>query len=292
MREKYLPKPTNHSWSAGTLDNTGDAIQEGLRIGAKMHRLEHAWWCNTISVPGEDIPRLSVMERSYPGSIIVNPAGKRFSNESQNYMAFQIETFEKHSDENPTYPTWQVFDADFRATYFVGPLYNSKFMPDWALPRRYEDEGFFAKADTIEELARKIDVDPAGLRETVDNMNAYARSGVDEELHRGESAYDRYYGDPRVTPNPCLGPVAKPPFYAVRIDPGDFGTQGGMVITADGQVVTEDGDPIPGLYATGNCAAPTLPCYPGPGATLGPAMTFAYQAAKHITGYLEESSAA
>ena len=285
MREEYLPQPTDHRWSAGTLDNTGDAIREGQRLGAKMHRLNEAWWCNTISVPGEDIPRLSVMERSYPGSIIVNPSGRRFSNESQNYMAFQQETFSLHSDDNPCHPTWQVFDANFRANYFVGPLYNSKFRPDWLIPKSYEQEGFFAKADTVRELAAKIKVDPDGLEDTVNKMNEYARTGEDLDLHRGESAYDRYYGDPRVSPNPCLGPVDKPPFYAVKIDPGDFGTQGGMVINEHAQVLHTDGHVIEGLYAVGNCSAPTLPCYPGPGATLGPAMTFAYQAAKAITGY-------
>ena len=286
MREEHLPKPTDHNWSAGTRDNTGDAIREGMRLGAKMHRLDEAWWCNTISVPGEDIPRLSVMERSYPGSIIVNPSGVRFSNESQNYMAFQQETFRKHSEDNPCYPTWQVFDANFRANYFVGPLYTSKMRPDWMVPmKRYEAEGFIAKADTVRELAQKINVDPDGLQDTVNKMNEYARTGVDPDCHRGEAAYDRYYGDPRVAPNPCLGPVDKPPYYAVRIDPGDFGTQGGMVINADAQVLHQDGHVIEGLYATGNCAAPTLPCYPGPGSTLGPSMTFAYQAAKAITGY-------
>ena len=285
MREKYLPQPTDHRWSAGTKDNTGDAILEGMRLGAKMHRLDEAWWCNTISVPGEDIPRLSIMEKSYPGSIMVNPAGQRFSNESQNYMAFQQETFAKHTEENPLNPSWQIFDANFRATYFVGPLYNSKFLPDWAVPKRYEEEGFFAKADSIAELARKIDVDAAGLEETVAKMNEYARTGEDLDCQRGESAYDRYYGDPRVTPNPCLGPIAKPPYYAMKVDPGDFGTQGGMVTNAYAQVMHEDGTVIDGLYAIGNCSAPTLPCYPGPGSTLGPAMTFAYQAAKSITGY-------
>ncbi|MEH6635954.1 MAG: FAD-dependent oxidoreductase [Halioglobus sp.] len=285
MREQYLPQPTDQRWSAGTKDNTGDAILEGIRLGAKMHRMDEAWWCNTISVPGEDIPRLSVMEKSYPGSIVVNPAGERFSNESQNYMAFQLETFKKHTPENPCNPSWQIFDANFRANYFVGPLYNSKFRPDWAVPKRYEDEGFFAKADSIAELARKIGVDAHGLEQTVSKMNEYARTGEDPDCHRGESAYDRYYGDPRVTPNPCLGPVAKPPYYAMRVDPGDFGTQGGMVINADAQVLHEDGHVIEGLYAIGNCSAPTLPCYPGPGSTLGPAMTFAYQAAKAITGY-------
>ncbi|HEY6131686.1 MAG TPA: FAD-binding protein [Halioglobus sp.] len=285
MREEYLPKPTDHRWSAGTKDNTGDAIREGLRLGAKMHRLNEAWWCNTISVPGEEIPRLSIMEKSYPGSIMVNPAGQRFSNESQNYMAFQQETFAQHTAENPCNPSWQIFDANFRARYFVGPLYNSKFLPDWAIPKRYEKEGFFAKADSIAELARKINVDAAGLEETVRRMNEYARTGTDPDCHRGESAYDRYYGDPRVTPNPCLGPLDTPPYYAMKVDPGDFGTQGGMVINADAQVLHENGQVIEGLYAIGNCSAPTLPCYPGPGSTLGPAMTFAYQAAKSITGY-------
>ena len=285
MREKYLPRPTDHRWSAGTRDNTGDAIIEGIRLGARMHRLHEAWWCNTISVPGEDIPRLSIMEKSYPGSIMVNPAGERFSNESQNYMVFQQETFARHSADNPCNPSWQVFDANFRATYFVGPLYNSKFRPDWAVPRRYEEEGFIAKADTIRELAQRIQVDADGLERTVAKMNEFARTGKDLDCHRGESAYDRYYGDARVTPNPCLGPIDQPPYYAMRVDPGDFGTQGGMVINADAQVIHEDGHIIEGLYAIGNCSAPTLPCYPGPGSTLGPAMTFAYQAAKSITGY-------
>ncbi len=285
MREQYLPKPTNHWWSAGSYDNTGDAIQEGLKLGAKMHMLQGAWWCNTISVPGEPIPRLSIMEKSYPGSIVVNQAGERFSNESQNYMAYQLETFEKHNDDYPCVPSWQIFDADFRASYFVGPLYNSKFRPDWALPKSWEDAGFIAKADTVRELASKIDVDPDGLEKTVGKMNEYASTGKDLDLKRGDALYDRYYGDPRVEPNPCLGPIAKAPYYAMRVDPGDFGTQGGMVVTTDAQVTREDGSVIEGLYAIGNCSAPVLPTYPGPGATLGPAMTFGFQAAKHITGY-------
>ena len=120
---------------------------------------------------------------------------------------------------------------------YKGQLYNSKFLPGWAVPKRYEEEGFFAKAETISELARKISVDVAGLEDTVRKMNGYARNGEDPDCHRGESAYDRYYGDPRVTPNPCLGPVDKPPYYAMKVDPGDFGTQGGMVTNADAQVM-------------------------------------------------------
>jgi len=289
MREKYLPKPTNHLWSGGNRDNTGDALTEGLRLGAQTRMLDGAWWCNTISVPGEPAPRMSIMEKSYPGSIVVNPAGERFSNESQNYMAYQMETFEKHTEENPCVPSWQIFDAHFRATYMVGPLYNSKFRPDWALPASFEKEGFFARANTIRELAAKIDVDPDGLERTVEKFNGYAATGVDLDLHRGDSLYDRYYGDPRVEPNPCLAPILQPPFYAMKVDPGDMGTQGGMVVTPHAEVLHESGEPIPGLYAIGNCSAPVLPTYPGPGSTLGPSMTFGYQAAKHITGWHEAS---
>jgi 3-oxosteroid 1-dehydrogenase len=285
MREQYLPKPTNHLWSGGSQDNTGDAIREGIRLGAKLAQMDGAWWCNTISAPGEPAPRMSIMEKSYPGTIVVNPAGERFANESQNYMAYQLDTFKKHSDDYPCVPSWQIFDAHFRATYMVGPLYNSKFRPDWALPASYEKEGFFAKGDTLAELAAKIDVDAAGLEKTIETFNGYAVTGKDLDLQRGDSLYDRYYGDPRVEPNPVLGPIKQGPFYAMKVDPGDFGTQGGMVTTVNAEVVRDQGGTIAGLYAIGNCSAAVLPTYPGPGSTLGPAMTFGYQAARHITGW-------
>lgn len=284
LRERYLPAPTDHRWSAGVAENTGDAIEEGMRLGAATHRLGEAWWCNTLSVPGEAIPRLAIMEKSYPGSIVVNRAGRRFGNESQNYLAFQLETFRRHSEDNPCHPAWQIFDGAFRARYIVGPLYNSRLRPDWLLPRRYEEAGFLTRADTLRELAEKTGMDAAGLEETVAAMNRYAANGVDEAFARGESAYDRYYGDPRVTPNPCLAPLETPPYYALRINPGDFGTQGGLVTDAGARVLRPDGSAIDGLYAIGNCSAPVLPCYPGPGATLGPAMTFGYLAARAAAG--------
>ena len=135
---------------------------------------------------------------------------------------------------------------------------------------------------TLHELAQKIGVDSEGLQNTIQRFNVFAEKGVDDELQRGASVYDRYYGDPSVTPNPCLAPLDQSPFYAVRLDPGDFGTQGGLVVNEHAQVLREDNSVIEGLYATGNCSAAILPTYPGPGSTLGPAMTFGYLAAKHI----------
>lgn len=282
MREQYLPKPTNHHWSAGSKNNTGDAIREGQRLGAATRLMDGAWWCTTISVPGEEIPRLSIQEKSYPGSIVIGPNGKRIANESQNYMAYQKAFFAAHNEETPRFPSYMVFDANFRANYIVGPLMTSQLKPDFMIPKSYYDSGFLAKADSIAELADMIDVDQAGLLDSVEAMNNFATTGNDEEFQRGDSAYDRYYGDPTVSPNPCLGHINKAPFYAIKIEPGDFGTQGGLEINSNAQVLREDGSAIEGLYATGNCAAGILPTYPGPGSTLGPAMTFAYQAAKHI----------
>jgi 3-oxosteroid 1-dehydrogenase len=117
------------------------------------------------------------------------------------------------------------------------------------------------------------------LAATVQRFNALADSGRDDDFHRGESAYDRYYGDPRNQPNPCLAPLVKPPFYAVRIVPGDLGTKGGLSTDERARVLRADGSPIPGLYAAGNTSALVMGrTYAGPGATLGPAMTFGYLA--------------
>ncbi|HQQ62376.1 MAG TPA: FAD-dependent oxidoreductase [Pseudomonadales bacterium] len=284
MREQYLPQPTNTQWSAAHKGNTGDAIRAAQKLGAATRLMDGAWWCTTLKVPGEALPRLSIMEKSMPGCVVVNPQGERISNESQNYMAYQKEFFAKHTTENPCYPAWMVFDNTFRSRYIVGPIFNKAMQPDWALPKDFLGEQFLQRGNTLQELAQKIGVNAEGLTKTVARFNGFAKTGVDEELQRGASVYDRYYGDPSVTPNPCLAPLDQSPFYAVRLDPGDFGTQGGMATNEHAQVLREDGSAIAGLYATGNCSAAILPTYPGPGSTLGPAMTFGYLAAKHICG--------
>jgi 3-oxosteroid 1-dehydrogenase len=93
------------------------------------------------------------------------------------------------------------------------------------------------------------------------------------------------YGDPRQAPNPCLRPIDHGPFYAMPIYPGDIGTNGGLRTNATAQVLDEAGAPIAGLYAFGNNAASAMgESYPGAGVTIGPAMTFGYIAARHMTG--------
>jgi 3-oxosteroid 1-dehydrogenase len=284
MREQFLPQPTSTAWSAACPSNTGDAHRAGMALGAATAQMDGAWWCTTFSVPGEPLPRLAIMEKSLPGSCVVNKAGLRIANESQNYMAYQRQLFARHSDSSQMVPAWFVFDARFRREYIVGPLLTGAQKPDWTIPQSYYDSGYLAKAGSIAELAAITGIDANGLQKTVEDMNRYAQTGVDEEHQRGATAYDRYYGDMNIKPNPCLAPIAQAPFYAMKIDPGDFGTQGGLVTDTWARVMKENGDAIAGLYAIGNCSAAVLPTYPGPGSTLGPAMTFAWQAARHITG--------
>lgn len=125
-------------------------------------------------------------------------------------------------------------------------------------------------------------VDAASLADTVERFNGFARSGVDADFGRGNSAYDRYYGDPLVRPNPNLGPLEKGPFTAVQVVRGDLGTKGGVVTDANGRALRPDGSVIDGLYAAGNNSASVMGrTYPGPGSTLGPAAVFGHHAALH-----------
>ena len=284
MREQYLPQPTEARWSAAAGTNTGDAHRAAMAIGAATRLMNGGWWCSSITAPDDPVPRLAIMDKSYPGNIVVTRRGRRIANESQNYITYQLEFYRRHTPQDPQAPSWMIFDARSRRMYFNGPLWPARFRPDKRLPKSYFSSGFITRADSIRELATQAGIDAEGLEKTVSAMNEYARTGKDLEHGRGDAEYDRYYADPRIKPNPCLAPISEAPFYAMRIDPGDFGTHGGLITNTDAQVLREDGNPVPGLYAVGNCAAAILPTYPGPGSTLGPAMTFAWQAAKHFTG--------
>jgi 3-oxosteroid 1-dehydrogenase len=184
----------------------------------------------------------------------------------------------EHGDASPS---WFVFDHTYRHNYPVGPLYP--IMPDWM--QRGEVRSILKKGATIEALAADIGIDPASLSATIARYNEGAGKGEDPDFHRGEATYDKMYGDPRVTPNPCLRPLTDGPFYAMPIYPGDIGTNGGLLTDDKARVVGTNGKPIQGLYAIGNNAASAMgESYPGAGVTIGPALTFGYIAARHMTG--------
>ncbi len=284
LRDKYLPKPSNAEWSAANTHNTGDALKAALKLGADTHQMDAGWWSTTMKIPGQEKGWLSMVDKSMPGNYTVNKNGERFSNESQNYVSFVNDMFKKFDEGNPCAPCYMIFDSNFRKNRPCGPLLQGSMQPDSAVPKEWWTPSFLSKGETLEELAEIAGIDAAGLRATQAKVNEYSISGKDLELQRGDSAYDRYYGDPSVSPNPCLAPLEKGPFYCMVLYPGEMGTAGGLVIDTNARVLKSDGEFIPGLYACGNCTTALLPTYPGPGSTLGPAMTFGYLAAKDITG--------
>ena len=286
MREKYLPKPTNSDWGCEPKTNTGDPIKAAEAIGAQLKFMDKAWWVTTVKAPNEEFPRLSEVEKSLPGNYTVNKSGKRFANESQNYLTFMLEVLDKEKKGESCAPMYMIFDANHRKNYPVGPLMPGKFFPDKLVKIIHTDwfgSDFLTTANTIEELAIQTGIDSEALQSTVERVNNFSATGKDVDFQRGDNERDRFSGDPSLL-NPCLGPVDKAPFYAMRIDPGEFATCGGMAINEYGQVLDNDNQAIAGLYATGNCTPALLTTYPGPGATIGPAMTFGFIAGKHISG--------
>lgn len=279
MRREHFTGPVSTDWTVGATENTGDGIRAGQRAGAAVDLMDDAWWGPAVRNP-DGPPFFCVAERSQPGAILVNQAGKRFTNEAANYIQVVHEMYAQHATGVDHIPAWFIMDQQFRDRYlFLGTF------PKQQIPQKYLEAGIICQADTLVQLAGKIGVPADALAATVERFNGFARAGRDEDYHRGESAYDRYYGDPTVKPNPCLAPVARAPFYAVQMVPGDLGTKGGLVTDEHARVLDADGVAIPGLYAAGNNSASVMGnSYAGAGATIGPAMVFGYIAANHLAG--------
>ena len=284
LRDLYLPKPSQQAWSATPVGcNTGAALEAGQKLGAATDLLDWCWWSPTMKVPKEKSSRGLFAERAFPGAIVVDGLGKRFFNEAAPYLEFGDAMYRNHKETGNSIPAWVVFDSHFRFEYAMGPLMPGKVMPDSRVPKAWL-ESVYWKAETLDELASLINVNSTGLADTVEKMNHYAVTGVDKDFQRGGNVFDRYYGDSNVKPNPCLAPIQKGPYYAMKINPGDIGTKGGLLTNDFAQVVRPSGEAIEGLYAIGNCSSSVMGIsYPGAGSTLGPAMTFGYIAANHIT---------
>jgi 3-oxosteroid 1-dehydrogenase len=281
MRSRYQRPPIGTEWTTGSAGNTGDAIIAGEAAGAALDLMDDAWWGPSIPLTGG--PYFCLAERSLPGCILVNGTGQRFVNESAPYVDAVHAMYDGHADDTPHIPSWLIIDQRYRNRYVFAGL-----PPRRPLPRRWYRAGAVFRAPTIAELAGQIGMDPTALTKTVDRFNEFAQAGRDQDFGRGDSAYDRYYGDPRCRPNPNLAPLRQPPFYAVKIVPGDLGTKGGLRTDERARVLREDGTPIPGLYAAGNTSAAVMGhSYAGAGATIGPAMTFGYIAALDLAALSE-----
>lgn len=218
-----------------------------------------------------------VLDRAKPGLIAVNARGLRFVNEASSYHEF-VDAMLASPEIGPRKPAWLICDAAFIWLYGLG------LVRPWQLSlRRHLKAGYLRRASTLLELAKDIGVDPAGLADTVARHNGFAATGRDEEFGRGSTRLNRQNGDSSRSPNPCLAPIDRSPFYAVAVWPADLAASAGIRTDADARVLNGGGEAIAGLYAIGNDMASIMKgTYPGPGTTLGPAIVFGYRAVQHM----------
>ncbi len=213
-----------------------------------------------------------VFDRSKPGTFCVNARGERFTNEARSYHEFALAQF-----ATGTLPAYLVTDAAGLKAYGLGMV-----RPGGYGTRPLIAKGYLKTAPTLRALAEVLGIDPVRLEATAQRFNGFAGTGTDTDFHRGETVYERANGDAAHGPNPTLGPVATAPFYAVELWPADIGAATGLACDDDARVLDADNRPIAGLYACGNDMQSIMGgVYPGPGITIGPAITFAYIAAHH-----------
>ena len=261
---------------------TGDGLRLARSVGGTFcDELHHpAAWTPASLVPQADgsvIPYPHFFERGKPGYLSVDRRGRRFVNEAKSYHAFGAAMIEACRNDKDV-EAWIVCDHRAIRRFGLGALGPA--------PMRIQPflkSGYIKRSDTIAGLAHACGIDAAGLDGTIEKFNGPARHGEDPEFHRGSDAYQRFSGAAGHKPNPCVGPLDQPPYYAVRIIPSELGTYAGIRTNAHAQVIDPDGQPIAGLYAVGNDAVSVMGgTYPGPGTSIGPAMTFGYIAGRHL----------
>ena len=263
--------------------NDGDGLLLAQEVGASLGNMTSAWWSPVLSVPNDNWEEGNqksspiLIERTLPHTLMVNKSGKRFCNEATNYSALAgaFHFFDPNEYGYPNLPSWIIFDSNFREKYPFVNIFPGTEDPDW-----------FIKADSISDLAKKLEIDQDSLNLTLDTFNKYVETGNDLDFGRGKSEYDSFYGDRSQSGvYTTLGVVEKAPFYAVEIDIGALGTNGGMKTDEFGRVISASGNIIDGLYTVGNAmAGSTGSVYAGAGGTLGPALTYGYLAGNHVAG--------
>lgn len=283
LRQKYFPVGVAN-YSLAPVSNTGDGAVAALNLGADFcdGGDSPALWMPCSSYRRSDGKRLYwphiLLDRAKPGLLAVRRDGKRFVNEADSYHDF----CQKLLKDGGSVPAYLVCDDRFIRKYGLGFV-----LPGGRGLAALQRNGYLEVGKTIEGLAQKTGINPRALRQTVDLYNGYAMNGIDREFNRGSSNMNKFNGDPANAPNPCLAPLEQGPFYAVQVEPIDLACSAGIVADEFGRVTRQTGEVIPGLFACGNDVTSIFRgTYPGPGTTLGPAITFAWRIVQHLKGRL------
>jgi 3-oxosteroid 1-dehydrogenase len=269
---EHFPGPVE--WTATPSTNTGDGQRMAAAAGAALGRMDQALVMGTTPAMYEGrLQGLPAADYFLPHSMIVNRHGRRFVNEKQMNIGLAFAEKDPETGTPAHLPAWRIYDGQFAAKY------------PHAMPKKSVPGNRFS-AETLAGLARLINVDPDGLVETARRFSAFARAGVDEDFGRGATVWDRNRGgDPRHAPNPTLGTIEQPPFYAMPFKASFLGTKGGACTNQKAEVLDPDGVPIAGLYAAGNAMANSFGSKGvGAGTTLGPCLVWGYIAGMNAAG--------
>jgi len=282
-RRRAFLDPALGDHSATFPGNTGDGADLAESVGAVVGSGTEggAFFAPVSRYTRPDGSRATyphtVVDRAKPGLIAVDSGGRRFVNEAVSYHEFTKGMLK--CNRGPDSKAWLIVDSRFLWNYGLGAI-----KPMTVNKRPFLAQGYLHRAPTPKELARQIGIPEAHLSETVARYNENASRGEDPDFGKGSTAYQRFLGDAEVGANPCLAPVARPPFYAVEVRPGDLGAAAGIETDANARALDADGTPVPGLYACGADARSVMQgAYPGPGITLGPAITFGFLAVQHMS---------
>ncbi|HVB46863.1 MAG TPA: FAD-dependent oxidoreductase [Burkholderiales bacterium] len=264
-------------------ESTGDGIRMGLAAGGQVggHNTQNAFWAPMSHFRRADgsecvFPH-TVADRGKPGIIAVTREGVRFTSEAVSYHEFVLAML-RANRTGAAIPAFLMCDRRSLWQYGLGAVRPFTFSR-----APYLESGYLVRARSIAGLAARLEIDPAGLERTVATYNEDARRGVDAQFGIGSNPYQRYLGDARNRPNPCMRPIEAPPYFAVRLYPSDLGTVAGLVTDAEARVLDGEGRPVPNLYACGNDMNSIMDgAYPGPGITLGPALVFGYVAGRAL----------
>ena len=282
-RPRLFPADAEHV-ALAVPSATGDGLRLGESVGGVVDESLAApgAWCPVSLVPFPDgttgrFPH--IIERGKPGIIGVLANGRRFCNEGNGYHDY-VQAMLRAVPSGQEVASWLLCTHAFQRRYGLG---IARPAPLPVGP--YIRSGYLKTGRTMGELAQNAGIDPAGLERTVTEFNRHAERGEDPEFGRGSTIYNRYQGDQGNQPNPCVAPLARGPFYAVKVVAGSFGTFVGLKTDASARVLNEEGAPIPGLYAAGTDMASVMGgYYPAGGINIGPAMTFGYIAGLHAAG--------
>jgi succinate dehydrogenase/fumarate reductase flavoprotein subunit len=277
MRQKFLPYPEHHV-SLMPDSNTGDGLRVAMEVGGQLETGNHAnasyAVMSVLHRPDGTLGKYPhvFLDRPKPGYIAVNAQGQRFGNEASGSLV-------KSMHDTGSVPAWLVCDHRAVKKYGLGLVF-----PKGIRLGKMIKAGYVLRGETLDALAGKIRVNPAAFRETVARANRFAEEGQDPDFGKGDTEVDRALGDPAHAPNPCLGPIDTPPFYAVQIFPGGSSTMLGLKVDASARVLSaETGDPVPGLFACGlDMNALWRGREPSHGSYIALGMTFGYVAARGI----------